>query len=494
MITLTLLHPLKPIPVQVWNFEHESVIRIGRSTDNQVILYSAVVSRHHVELRRVGANWEIVNLGTNGTYLDGKRITQVPVVDGAIIRLARSGPNIQIRMGNGAAQDLPSMLAGDRTINQRDDAPQLETEITGQHPQPDELAKPAKPEAQPPPKGTIPVPAHLQLTASSDAAAIDGRGAVTIAAQPDPDPVTAIPTACEHRGGGTLFCSDCGQPLHVLHTLGAYQLIKVLGQGNVGVTYLAWRDGQTVVLKTLSDKWLHDSEARAALECEAEVLRQLHHPRLPHLLEESTTEHPYLVMEFMPGQSLAQRVATAGAVSVQRAIDWMLQVCDLLTYLHAFTPPILHRSIQPAHLICRTRLGTDKIALVGFGAIKTLVLNRTSNFVSANFSGLLRQAAPTKLLLQRAVHSAYTAPEHLRIDATPAVDLYSLAPTLAYLLTGQDPVSFYRRDEQGDRFDAKSIPGLSPALIAVLQKLTHPQSKECYPTAAALAAALRQII
>lgn len=98
MITLTLLHPLQSVPVQSWTFEPESVIRIGRSTDNEVILYSAVVSRHHVEIRRNGLSWEIVSLGANGTYIDGKRITQMPVVDGMIIRLASSGPKIQIHL------------------------------------------------------------------------------------------------------------------------------------------------------------------------------------------------------------------------------------------------------------------------------------------------------------------------------------------------------------------------------------------------------------
>lgn len=100
MITLTLLHPLQPVAVQTWPFESKSVIRIGRSTDNDVILYSAVVSRHHVELRQKakGGGWEIVSLGANGTYIDGKRISEVPVVDGTIIRLASSGPKIRIEI------------------------------------------------------------------------------------------------------------------------------------------------------------------------------------------------------------------------------------------------------------------------------------------------------------------------------------------------------------------------------------------------------------
>ncbi len=99
MITLTLLHPVQSTPVQSWTFEDEPVIRIGRAVDNQVVLYSAVVSRHHIELRRSGPDWEVINLGTNGTYLDGKRVHQSSLNDGGTIRLGRSGPNLQVRVG-----------------------------------------------------------------------------------------------------------------------------------------------------------------------------------------------------------------------------------------------------------------------------------------------------------------------------------------------------------------------------------------------------------
>ncbi len=58
-----------------------------------------MVSRRHIELRRSGITWELINLGTNGTYLDGKPIVKVPVVDGLIVHLARSGPKIQINVG-----------------------------------------------------------------------------------------------------------------------------------------------------------------------------------------------------------------------------------------------------------------------------------------------------------------------------------------------------------------------------------------------------------
>ncbi|MBD1921433.1 FHA domain-containing protein [Microcoleus sp. FACHB-831] len=128
MITLSLLHPIQSIPVQSWTFEPESVVRIGRSTDNDVILYSAVVSRHHVELRRNGSAWEVVSLGANGTYIDGKRINQVAVVDGLIIRLASSGPKIQIRMGSADPATKIKTVAGKRPGSSKSEDPSKETQ------------------------------------------------------------------------------------------------------------------------------------------------------------------------------------------------------------------------------------------------------------------------------------------------------------------------------------------------------------------------------
>ena len=54
MITLTLLHPLQPVAVQSWTFNDEQSITIGRATNNEVVLYSAVVSRHHVKIEKIG--------------------------------------------------------------------------------------------------------------------------------------------------------------------------------------------------------------------------------------------------------------------------------------------------------------------------------------------------------------------------------------------------------------------------------------------------------
>ena len=96
VITLALLHPFEGATIQSWSFENKSPIRVGRSQDNDVVLISSVVSRHHLEIIWQGNNWKLVNLGVNGTYLGSKRIEQIRLEDGMILRLASSGPRIEI--------------------------------------------------------------------------------------------------------------------------------------------------------------------------------------------------------------------------------------------------------------------------------------------------------------------------------------------------------------------------------------------------------------
>jgi pSer/pThr/pTyr-binding forkhead associated (FHA) protein len=106
VITLTLLHPLQAVAVQSWAFKDELSIKIGRATDNEVVLYSAVVSRHHVEIKKLGVDsWEVVNIGSNGTYVDGERIERTTALDGMIVRLAKSGPQILLKIESNSHQE-----------------------------------------------------------------------------------------------------------------------------------------------------------------------------------------------------------------------------------------------------------------------------------------------------------------------------------------------------------------------------------------------------
>src|SRR4028118_1042257 len=99
---LTLLDPEKQIPLQQWSFESESIIRIGRSPENHVVIPNVLVSRQHRELQRVNSGrssqWYLVNSGTNGTLVNGIVMSQGWISDGALIQLARGGPILALHV------------------------------------------------------------------------------------------------------------------------------------------------------------------------------------------------------------------------------------------------------------------------------------------------------------------------------------------------------------------------------------------------------------
>jgi pSer/pThr/pTyr-binding forkhead associated (FHA) protein len=116
VITVSLLHPTQAVPTQSWTFDAESTVRIGRATDNDVVLYSAVVSRHHVELRQNKSGWRVVNISSNGTYgSDGQPLSKVVATDGMVFRLATSGPRIQINLGPPIRLGQPVQIDDDST-------------------------------------------------------------------------------------------------------------------------------------------------------------------------------------------------------------------------------------------------------------------------------------------------------------------------------------------------------------------------------------------
>lgn len=420
MITLTLLHPVQLTPVQHWTFDDSAIVRIGRSTDNQVVLYSAVVSRYHAELRRVNSAWEIVSLGANGTYLDGKRITQVSVRDGMIVRLARSGPNLQIHLGR------PANLPVKHT-----------SEV-----------------------GKIPVLHSL------DHADEDERTQSLVRNMPRAKPESR--TRMETDRGSDIEQSppDPNDPSRI----GNYTDVELIRAGRIGMTYLGRRGGQSFILKTLNPTWMNDPRALAVFERQAKVLQPVNHPGVPRSQDFFRIRgQPYFVMEAVSGQPVSQQVRQRGKVELKQAVAWMLEVCEILDYLHRQTLPVLHQDICPNHLIRRDRCTSSyELALVEFGMTRGLEPNRGSE--------------------------GYIAPEQKNGQATYLSDLYSIGTTLAFLISGQQPSLFYKRWQQEERFSPELIPGLLPELIQVLGTLTAPNPRDRYQSAREVASALRELV
>ncbi|BAU12822.1 serine/threonine kinase protein [Leptolyngbya sp. NIES-3755] len=417
VITLTLLHPVQLTPVQHWTFDESTVVRVGRSTDNQVVLYSAVVSRYHAELRRVNSSWELVSLGANGTYFEGKRITQLPVRDGMIFRLARSGPNLQIHLGR------PDSTSVKRSLE------------------------------------SVRVPA---LNLPFNDAEEDDKTQPLLKMQTI---VTASKTTMD-----TGSLSEDGIRKQDDSVIGNYHSIELLSQGKVGMTYLGQRSSETVLIKTLNPTWINHPQALSLFERQAKMLKQVNHPGLPRWRDFFRIDgQPFLVTEMIEGKTLYQHILDRGKVDLKQAIAWMIEVCEILDYLHDQSPPVLHQDIRPQNLIYRAHSTSSyQLALVDFGSVRGLDLDEAS--------------------------AAYLAPEQKNGQATYLSDLYAIGTTLAFLISAQKPHLFYRQWRQDYRFSPDLIPGLLPELLEVLYQLTEPNPSDRYQSAREVEAALRALI
>jgi diguanylate cyclase (GGDEF)-like protein len=100
-ITLRDMEPNQCTSIINWCFDAKSVISIGRSPDNDIIVKNPVVSRHHLKLRQVHDRWQLISFGLNGTYIEQKQVNQVVLEGGTVINLARCGPRIQIDLNPG---------------------------------------------------------------------------------------------------------------------------------------------------------------------------------------------------------------------------------------------------------------------------------------------------------------------------------------------------------------------------------------------------------
>lgn len=422
MVTLTLLESQQKTPLQQWCFENSSVIRVGRAADNHVVLTDSLVSRYHLELRQVssGSNgnlWQVVSQGTNGTFVNGVLVTRSELQDNSLLQLAQGGPILKFQLEQVKA-----------------------------------------------PESSLPPPEVIGSTEKTFAPRFLTQ-----------NPIISSYT-CTHEGNSpnNLFCIHCGQPRSVQKKIRQYYVLRTLGQGGMGTTYLAW-DGSAgmggqphlLVLKQMNADMAKIAKAQELFEREAYTLKSLNHVGIPKYYDFFVEGgKKYLAMELVHGQDLEKRIYATGPVTPNQAIAWMIQTCDILNYIHSQEPPLIHRDIKPANLMARN--SNNRIVILDFGAVKEI------GTVPGTRIGA----------------EGYCAPEQERGQPLTQSDLYAIGPTLIFLLTGENPFKFYRQRGPHFRFDVTRVPTIAPQLREVIDRATEPLPRDRYKTALELAAAL----
>lgn len=209
----------------------------------------------------------------------------------------------------------------------------------------------------------------------------------------------------------------------VPRSLGPYKILRVLGEGGMGVVYLAERSDldRRVAVKFLRDAWLSPSRCER-FASEQRTLAQLNHPFIARLYDAAVLPDgtPYFAMEYVEGVPLAQYCRDAQC-SIPRRLELFRATCEAVQHAHSHA--VIHRDLKPSNILVRND-GT--IRLLDFGIAKQI--EEFDLQVEQTMTGL------------RLMTPAYAAPEQIRGDRIGiSTDVYSLGVILYELLTRELP-------------------------------------------------------
>ncbi len=252
-----------------------------------------------------------------------------------------------------------------------------------------------------------------------------------------------------------------------------YRIESVLGQGGMGAVYRAFDINLGVGVAVKENLFTTEEYARQ-FRREATILASLRHPNLPRVTDHFVIEGEgqYLVMDFIEGEDLRQRLERQGSVAEAEALPLFLEICDALVYLHSRTPPILHRDIKPGNI----KITPDgRALLVDFGLAKVV-----------DESGSTTTGA-------KAMTPGFSPPEQYGTGRTdPRTDIYSLGATLYAALSATIPEDSLERAMGREQLTPlrKRRPEVAPATARAIEKALEVRPEERYQTVAEFAAAL----
>lgn len=216
--------------------------------------------------------------------------------------------------------------------------------------------------------------------------------------------------------------------------LGAYEIVRILDSGGMGVVYLAKRvDGhyeQKVAIK-MSRFGLGSEGTLQRFHAERQFLAHLQHANIARLLDGGTSAdgHPYLVMEYIQGETIDKH-CNVNQLSIKAILQLIDQVCNAVHYAHQNL--LIHCDLKPANILV-TEAGTPK--LLDFG-IATLLQSTQVSSTYSPADAFSSAVESTKIPFT----PEFAAPEQLRGEpVTTAADVYSLGVVLYKLLSGVQP-------------------------------------------------------
>ena len=217
------------------------------------------------------------------------------------------------------------------------------------------------------------------------------------------------------------------------HKLAHYEILEPIGKGGMGEVYRAKDSklGRDVAIKVLPDEFAENEERLARFKREAKVLASLNHPGIAaiHGLEESEGTH-YLVLELVPGETLAERIAR-GPIPVDEAIEIATKIAEAVEEAHE--QGIVHRDLKPAN-IKQTEDG--KIKVLDFGLAKVFQEDGAESDAATSMSPTLtRDATRVGVILGTA---AYMSPEQAKgKKVDKRTDIFAWGAVLFEMLTGK---------------------------------------------------------
>lgn len=247
--------------------------------------------------------------------------------------------------------------------------------------------------------------------------------------------------------------SDHLQPGVVL--LNRYSIQSVVGVGGMGAVYSARDLHFPNVFKRVAVKEMinlvRDPAVRDTIvsnfEREANILATLNHPSIPRIYDYFTQDdRSYLIIEFIDGKDLeAILVESQDFLSEAQVVNWAIELCDVISYLHNYKPePIIFRDIKPSNIMINTQ---GHVLLVDFGIAKTFQPGQKGTMIGTE---------------------GYSPPEQYKGESSQRGDIYAMGATLHHLLTKRDP-----RLEPPFSFEVRKIRSINPAVSSELEEVIY---------------------